>query len=315
MTTEGGGAVAFPVMTLVLHVHPSVARDFSMMIQATGMSCATFAIFFMGVQIEWRAVIFGSLGGVVGLICGLEFIDPHLTPPLKKMGFVSLFFSFAFALFLLNRHHKRKTYVTIPQFKLWKAILLFVTGVLGGILTSFAGTGLDICCFSVLTLFFRVSEKTATPTSVVLMAWNSILGVYWRRVIMNTVSQEAWEFLAVAVQIVVIGTPFGTVLGTHFHRQVLASFVYILDTVSLILAFVLVPQTPALAGGSVGVIIFGFIFYAVMMKFGNILMDHVERSAKIKDLDVEKVSESPPYRPTDVDDRVVMVQQVRSSRL
>ena len=33
MTSEGGGAVAFPVMTLALGIAPSVARDFSLMIQ------------------------------------------------------------------------------------------------------------------------------------------------------------------------------------------------------------------------------------------------------------------------------------------
>ena len=36
MTSEGGGAVAFPVMTLALHISPMVARDFSLMIQACG---------------------------------------------------------------------------------------------------------------------------------------------------------------------------------------------------------------------------------------------------------------------------------------
>jgi hypothetical protein len=35
-TSEGGGAVAFPVMTLVLKLAPSVARDFSLMIQCCG---------------------------------------------------------------------------------------------------------------------------------------------------------------------------------------------------------------------------------------------------------------------------------------
>ena len=35
-TAEGGGAVAFPVMTLVLHLTPSIARDFSFMIQCCG---------------------------------------------------------------------------------------------------------------------------------------------------------------------------------------------------------------------------------------------------------------------------------------
>ncbi len=43
MTSEGGGAVAFPVMTLALGIAPSVARDFSLMIQ----SCGTDNILFI----------------------------------------------------------------------------------------------------------------------------------------------------------------------------------------------------------------------------------------------------------------------------
>ena len=38
MTSEGGGAVAFPVMTLALEIPPAVARDFSLMIQSCGES-------------------------------------------------------------------------------------------------------------------------------------------------------------------------------------------------------------------------------------------------------------------------------------
>lgn len=36
ITSEGSGAVAFPVMTLALHLNPQVARDFSIMIQSVG---------------------------------------------------------------------------------------------------------------------------------------------------------------------------------------------------------------------------------------------------------------------------------------
>ncbi|MEZ6091362.1 MAG: hypothetical protein R3C05_25760 [Pirellulaceae bacterium] len=36
-TSAGGGAVAFPVMTLLFGVAPPVARDFSLMIQTVGM--------------------------------------------------------------------------------------------------------------------------------------------------------------------------------------------------------------------------------------------------------------------------------------
>ena len=44
-TSEGGGAIAYPVMTLgPWKIHPLVARDFSLMIQAVGMIAASVSI-------------------------------------------------------------------------------------------------------------------------------------------------------------------------------------------------------------------------------------------------------------------------------
>jgi len=93
---------------------------------------------------------------------------------------------------------------------------------------------------------------------------------------MRAVSTEAWEFVGVCVPIVVFGAPFGSVIGTHFHRLVLASFVYITDTVALISAFCLVPLTSWLIGTSVIIIIVGFVFFFVITKIGERLMIHVE---------------------------------------
>ncbi|KHJ78293.1 hypothetical protein OESDEN_22087 [Oesophagostomum dentatum] len=75
MTSEGGGAVAFPVMTLVLHIDPVTARDFSLMIQTFGMGSALFVILFMRVQIEQRALIFGCLGSIPGMCLGFAFVS------------------------------------------------------------------------------------------------------------------------------------------------------------------------------------------------------------------------------------------------
>ena len=211
MTSEGGGAVAFPVMTLAFSISPAIARDFSLMIQSVGMTAATFTIFWMRIQLEWRSIIFCSTGAILGMILGLEFIDPKLTPPQKKMGFVSIWFAFAFALFLLNRYHKRKTFKIIPEFKAWKAGVLLFTGFLGGIFSAVAGSGVDICSFSILTLFFRVSEKTATPTSVVLMAGNTVVGFYWRQVMMEAIDIDSYHYLAVCAPIVVLGAPLGNI--------------------------------------------------------------------------------------------------------
>uniref|UniRef100_A0A915NWW2 Uncharacterized protein n=1 Tax=Meloidogyne floridensis TaxID=298350 RepID=A0A915NWW2_9BILA len=52
MTSEGGGAVAFPI----------------------GMTMAFFVIIFMRIQIEWRAIIFGTIGAIPGALIGFTLV-------------------------------------------------------------------------------------------------------------------------------------------------------------------------------------------------------------------------------------------------
>uniref|UniRef100_A0A158PAZ1 Membrane transporter protein n=1 Tax=Angiostrongylus cantonensis TaxID=6313 RepID=A0A158PAZ1_ANGCA len=234
MTSEGGGAVAFPFMTLGLHIDPITARDFSLLMQSVGMMCALFVIVFMQVQIEQRAVLFGTIGSIPGLVFGFEIFDPLLDAAQKKMLFVSIWTSFAIALFILNSQKKRTTYKTIIDFKPWKAMVLIATGFIGGIFTAFAGSGVDICIFSIVTLLFRVSEKTATPTTIPILGLNSLVGAYYRLIWKGDVSKLALDYLKVSIPIGVTLAPFGSFLGSHFHRQVLATFIYVLETISVI---------------------------------------------------------------------------------
>jgi hypothetical protein len=88
------------------------------------MTAAAFTIFWMKVKLEWNSIIFCSLGAAAGMVFGLEVVDAALTPPEKKLGFVCVWFSFAFALFLLNREHKRKTFDSIQRFGIWQVPLL-----------------------------------------------------------------------------------------------------------------------------------------------------------------------------------------------
>ena len=63
------------------------------------------------------------------------------------------------------------------------------------------------------------------------------LGFYWRQFMTYTGAEpEAWNNLAVVVPIVVFFGPFGSFLSSHFHRQVLAMFIYVLDTLALVIA-------------------------------------------------------------------------------
>jgi hypothetical protein len=46
--------------------------------------------------------------------------------------FVSIWFSFALSLFVLNMQHKRRTFSSIQDFNWWKAVVLYATGFFGG---------------------------------------------------------------------------------------------------------------------------------------------------------------------------------------
>ncbi|MFT5527155.1 MAG: putative membrane protein YfcA, partial [Pirellulaceae bacterium] len=166
-TSEGGGAVAFPVMTLIFKIEPAVARDFSLMIQSVGMTAAALTIVCLRIPVEWRAVLFAGLGGAVGIVVGIDLIFPLVPPAYIKMFFTSLWLSFAVALFMVNRNRGRVTHQKILKFQTRHALCLFGIGILGGIVSGLTGSGLDVVTFTLLTLFFHVSEKVATPTSVI----------------------------------------------------------------------------------------------------------------------------------------------------
>ena len=76
-----------------------------------------------------------------------QVIDPALSAEEKKLSFVSIWFSFAFALFLLNkckkndwmisaREKKRLTFDSIPAFGAWQATILILVGLVGWLVHS-----------------------------------------------------------------------------------------------------------------------------------------------------------------------------------
>ncbi|CAM9652097.1 unnamed protein product, partial [Hapterophycus canaliculatus] len=228
-TSEGGASVAFPIMTLAFGILPMVARDFSFMIQSAGMTAAAATIVIMQVQVEMHSLLWATAGGIFGIILGLEEVAPRLEPSYSKMFFVCTWAAFAFSLFWLNRFYGRRVFDSVPAWDQgvvwrlrarpspssspnvgggggiadsllcavslnWKACVLFSCGFVGGLFSAISGSGIDICTFSILTLLFRVSEKVATPTSVVLMAINTLVGFMYRQLAMGGVAPEAVRF-------------------------------------------------------------------------------------------------------------------------
>jgi len=277
-TSEGGGAVAFPVMTLVFNIKPHVARDFSLMIQSVGMIAATVAIMLTRVPIERRTVFYASLGGAIGMVLGLEHIAPRLSPPFAKMFFVSVWLSFALSLYWMNRAHGRVVIDRILGFQTLHGGVLIGVGIIGGVISSITGSGLDIITFSLLVMAFRVDEKVATPTSVILMGFNALIGFIWKGLFgSQALATHAWDYWWVCVPIVVIGAPLGVRFIAGRSRLFIAGFLYLSILVQFILAIAIIPQSWNLLVFSCMTLIGGGILFRLMDNYGARRLAMLER--------------------------------------
>ncbi|CAI5449637.1 unnamed protein product [Caenorhabditis angaria] len=243
MTAEGASAVSFPVMTLMLHLSPKIARDFAIMIQSVGMTSALVCIVFMKVKLESRTMIFSCLGAIPGFIFGIHF-----------------------------------------DFSTGKAVILVFTGFIGGIFNSFAGSGIDICVFSVATLYFRVNEKISTPTTTILKGIMSVFGFYYRAVLQADISPLSWKYFICSAPVASLTAPIGSFLGSHLHRQIIAALIYIIEIVSLIGFYASQPKL-GLVFGSIVIMIFGFLIFYVISKMGERNLIERDLESKIEEME------------------------------
>lgn len=241
-TSEGGGAIAFPVFTKILHIQPQDAKVFSLAIQSIGMTAATLTILVMRVTVSWRFILWASLGGLIGVYIGSVMIAQLLPPALLKMLFTAMIVSFAIALLILN--WKSRAYNDNLLLLNWQEkILILLTGFVGGVMTGLVGNGIDIICFSVMVLLFRLSEKVATPTSVVLMAFNAMAGFVLQLFVIGGFTEKVETYWLAAVPVVVVGAPLGAYICTQMSNKAIVSILSILIFVELLSSLYLIPLT------------------------------------------------------------------------
>jgi uncharacterized membrane protein YfcA len=268
-TSEGGGAVAFPVMTLLFNIDPPVARDFSLMIQSVGMTAATLTIVFLRIKIEWRAILLASIGGAIGVIIGIEWISPLLPPAFTKMLFTSLWLSFGLTLYWINKRSDRQILTRIQNFRGQHGAMLVAFGILGGIVSGLTGSGVDILTFTLLTLYFRMSEKIATPTSVVLMAINALIGFAWSGGIRGNLSPQAWDYWYVCIPVVVVGAPLGAWFISNRTRRFVASILMLSIIVQFFCSLFIVKQTRWLLLFSASMLVMGLLLFSLLSWAGS----------------------------------------------
>jgi uncharacterized membrane protein YfcA len=132
----------------------------------------------------------------------------------------------------------------------------------GGVLSGLVGNGIDIITFSVMVLFFRLSEKVATPTSVILMACNAIVGFVLYLFVYDGFTETVQEYWLAAVPVVVIGAPLGAMICTWFSRELIVRVLLALIAIEVVSSLLIIPLSSTLILYSVIVLsVCSFIYY------------------------------------------------------
>ncbi len=257
-TSEGGGAIAFPIFTKLLHIPPYDARNFSLAIQSVGMGAASLSILWLRVPIERRALLYAGVPGIAGVIFGAYYVAPFVPPVIVRTSFTVLVTSLGVALLLVNREQGAGRNQGLTWFGGRERIILMSAGFLGGIVSALVGTGANSVAFMVMVLLFRVSEKIVTPTTVILMTMATIPGFLIHLFWLKDFSPAVMGYWLAAVPVVAVGAPLGALICSHMSRTAIVNVLLILIALEFVSTLLLVPISPAVLFASAGtLLVFG----------------------------------------------------------
>ncbi len=223
---EGSAAVAYPIFTLYLDIDPATTRNFAFAIQSFGMTAASIYILSKKILVDWKYILYVSVGGLFGLLFGTYFIVPLVNPPVAKMLFVSLWLSFGIVLFIQNRRPDRVIWDRLMGLTRMDFILLIVFGFVGGIISSLFGTGINIFTFCLLVVYYHINEKVATASSIIIMTIETILGFALHRQVLKDFGQDSFNMWIACIPLVIFMAPLGSFVMSKFTRLQLATLLY-----------------------------------------------------------------------------------------
>ncbi len=273
-TPQGGAAVAFPVFTKVFHLPAPDARTFGLMIQSVGMTMAAITILLRRVHIMPRVLLWVSAGGAVGMTLGTYVIK--IPAPYPKILFTLSLVVFAAALVISRWVIKWEPRTSLPKWTPSQIVVFVIVGIVGGIFASYTGAGADALTFVVLTLTFGINEKISTPTTVIIMAINSLVGFFLHGVVSQDIG-AAWNYWLVCVPIVIMGAPLGAFILSKIQRDTLIVVVLLLIFAEAASTVILIPFTSTMWLVTITFMVVSGLSFFMMLHYRHNHLDEEEQ--------------------------------------
>ncbi len=217
-TPMGGGTVGFPILVLLFGEPAQLGRDFSFAVQSIGMVSASIFILARRQPLA-SAMLHGSLLGVTfGAPLGIFLVAPHVSALWIKLVFATLWGSFG--ILHLWRLDEIASHTGMTDFdERWDRRVGFTIGLLAGAtVVAVSGVGVDMVLYTVLVLLCRTDLKIAIPTSVLIMAYASVIGITTKALFTGVQPGVYANWLA-AAPVVALGAPLGAFVVEKIGRK------------------------------------------------------------------------------------------------
>ncbi|MEP2776578.1 MAG: sulfite exporter TauE/SafE family protein [Luteolibacter sp.] len=216
-TPMGGGTVGFPVLVLLFKQSAMLGRDFSFAVQSIGMTSASIFIIARRQPVEWPMVRWAMLGALIGTPLGILFIAPLVPPLVIKILFAVVWCSFG-VLHLYRLKELARHEGLAPGAHRFDRNAGLLIGLFAGVtVAAITGVGIDMVLYAVLVLLCQADLKIAIPSSVIIMAWTSLVGIA-TKTLFGGVQPGVFENWLAAAPVVALGAPLGAFIVDKVGR-------------------------------------------------------------------------------------------------
>ncbi len=222
-TPMGGGTVGFPVLVLFFDLPGSLGRNFGLAVQSIGMVSASIYILSARRPVHWGLLWPAMLGALVGTPLGAAFVAPFVPDLWVKLLFAVVWCSFGI-MHLVKLRELVSFEGVIDRSPSWDRTFGWGIGLLGGVVASITGVGIDMIIYATLVLLYRADLKISIPTSVILMAFASVVGIASNVLLervnpsLYRVDPEVFANWLAAAPVVALGAPFGAIVVNLISR-------------------------------------------------------------------------------------------------
>lgn len=217
-TPMGGGSVGFPILVLWFDQPATLGRDFSFAVQAIGMTSASGLILVRRQMLAWRVLRGALIGTAVGTPLGVIVIAPLIPGWWITLVFAVVWASFGVLhLARLGEIAGHAGKLELPGWGEFRLGLALGFGA-GATVAAVTGVGIDMVIYTVLVLLLRTDLRIAIPTSVVIMAATSVLGILLK-VARGEVQPGVFENWLAAAPVVALGAPLGALVVDKVGRR------------------------------------------------------------------------------------------------